>query len=150
MTASNRKNTQRQNSVLSEGIGTMNSMDLSTATSQLTNTVSLFTMPEKVVLKNADLIRGQLMAEIERGALHWTIDLRLTQRMDFSGLVVLIAVWKRVEKLGGTMVLVEPTSAVKALLESSRLYELFEVYEDINAATEYVKRQSPRDGARSC
>ncbi|MBY6032311.1 STAS domain-containing protein [Marinobacter daepoensis] len=101
----------------------------------------MFIMTDKVVMKNADVIRGQLMSEIEQGAIRWVIDLRLTQYMDSSGLAILIAAWKKVENLGGAMVLAEPTPTVKALLELTRLHELFEIYEDIDAAAEYVKRE---------
>ncbi|UDL07037.1 STAS domain-containing protein [Marinobacter sp. CA1] len=101
---------------------------------------SVLSMPEKVVMNNADEISVELLSRIDQGEHIWVINLTETAFMDSSGLAVLISAWKKVQQAGGVMLVAQPTPTVRALLELTRLHELFEIYEDVNDAIEQATR----------
>lgn len=97
-------------------------------------------MPEKLTMANANSVKQQLTEMIDDGKTNLVIDLAGMSFTDSSGLAVLVAVYKNIQKLGGSAVILSPQPAVQSLLELTRLQELFEIYQDPNAAIERVSQ----------
>lgn len=113
----------------------MNTYSLSSKTSANSKVISF---PEKLVMANSDDVGQQLTALINEGVTRLVIDLQPVQFMDSSGLAVLVSAWKKVKPAGGKVVLVYPAPSVRALLELTRLHEIFDIYEDLDAAQEFA------------
>ncbi len=96
--------------------------------------VTVARLPENLVMSNADSTRDALNQLIDQGHRHLVLDLQPVEFMDSSGLAVLIALYKRLSNRRGRLVLLSPTSNVRALIELTRLHQLFDIYEDDQAA----------------
>ena len=96
-------------------------------------------MPEKLTMANATQVKHQLNELIEQGKTNLVLDMAGVNFTDSSGLAVLVAVFKSVQKVQGNAVLLSPQPAVQSLLELTRLQELFEIYQDPTAAVAGVK-----------
>jgi len=98
--------------------------------------VSRVEMPEKITMANSDSTRDALTKIIDNGQQHLLLDLSNVTFVDSSGLAVFVAALKKAQPLGGQIVLLSPTKNVQALIELTRLHEVFDIYEDSNAAIE--------------
>lgn len=67
------------------------------------------------------LERGSGMLHLEMSGLEW---------IDSGGLSALVNVLKRARKLEGDVILVNPNDSVRAVLELTRLHEIFEIREE--------------------
>ncbi|WP_417536699.1 STAS domain-containing protein [Methylophaga sp.] len=99
-----------------------------------TSAVEVVQLPEKLVMANSDNAHKQLQSLIDQGANRLVIDLSTMQFMDSSGLAVLVGAWKKVKNEDGKVILVSPSPSIRALLELTRLHEIFEIFEDLDAA----------------
>ncbi|WP_323751029.1 STAS domain-containing protein [Marinobacter sp.] len=98
------------------------------------STVEVVQLPEKLVMANSDEAHKRLQSLIAEGKNRLVIDLGSMQFMDSSGLAVLVGAWKTVRNDGGKVHLVSPSPSIRALLELTRLHEIFEIFEDLDAA----------------
>jgi anti-anti-sigma factor len=85
-----------------------------------------------------------LLAQEER---HILCHLGDVERIDSSGIAALIAVREAVASASGRLVLVSPSARVQSILETMRLFPLFEIANDKDAAARAlaapVRRASP-------
>ncbi|WP_372981947.1 STAS domain-containing protein [Marinobacter sediminum] len=95
-------------------------------------------LPSLLVMGNSDQVRKQLESRISGGLHRLILNLKPVEFMDSSGLAVLMSAWKKVKPFDGRVVLVSPSASVRALLELTRLHEIFEIYEDMDAAQDNV------------
>lgn len=98
------------------------------------DSVTVVQITDKLVMSNAEAMRESLAALVDQGNRRIVIDLRLVGFVDSSGLAVLIALFKRLSREQGQLVLLHPQNNVRALIELTRLHQLFDIYEDDNAA----------------
>jgi anti-sigma B factor antagonist len=106
-------------------------MDLQT---QSHGTVELVTLPQRLVMANAQELRTAIRALVERGRTRLILDLHGVEFVDSSGLSVLVSTLKAVRPRQGVVVLLSPTDGVRSLIELTRLHQIFEIYEDREAA----------------
>ena len=102
-------------------------------------TADVVHMPEKLTMANAAQIKQQLSELVDQGKTNLVLDMAGVNFTDSSGLAVLVACYKNVQKVQGNAVLLSPQPAVQSLLELTRLQELFEIYQDLNAAVKGIK-----------
>jgi anti-sigma B factor antagonist len=68
-------------------------------------------------VSTAPRLRDQIQLLIESGAIRFTCDIAGLRYLDSSGLSVLLMAHKRLEKLGGTLILQSPVPNVRRLFE---------------------------------
>lgn len=81
-------------------------------------------------LRCADEVRERLEALIDAGHLHLALNLKGVTFIDSSGLGVLLGRYRRLKQLGGRLVVVGATPAVRRILEMSGLLSLLDSYGD--------------------
>jgi anti-sigma B factor antagonist len=77
----------------------------------------------------AELVREAALAAIDRGHTDVHIDMSAVTFMDSTGLNMLLATSRRAEAAGGRLQLVDPTRAVRRVLEVTGVQQLFEIAE---------------------
>ncbi|AZQ11078.1 STAS domain-containing protein [Shewanella khirikhana] len=102
---------------------------------------SLITLPSEMVMAQTPTHRTALLKHMDAGATSLVLDLTQVRYMDSSGLSVLVSVYKRAKELSGDVVLLGPTDGVRALIELTRLHQIFDIYEDRQAAIRYVSTE---------
>jgi len=95
-------------------------------------------MPEKLVMENASSVKQELTDMVGSGKNRLVLDMAGVSFTDSSGLAVLVAAYKEVKKSKGHAVLLSPQANVQSLLELTHLQDLFEIFEDTNAAVKRV------------
>ncbi|WOT06349.1 STAS domain-containing protein [Shewanella youngdeokensis] len=96
------------------------------------------TLPIEMVMTQTPTLRAAILQQISSGMTQLVIDLKQVQYIDSSGLSVLISALKKIEEYNGEIVLLSPTPGVKALIELTRLHQVFTIYEDEAAAIDYI------------
>jgi anti-sigma B factor antagonist len=97
---------------------------------------SLVRLPQQLVMAVAPTVRAALAQLVESGHKRLVLDMRDIRYVDSSGLSVLIAALKNAHQHSGAVVLLDPTPDVRALIELTRLHQVFDIYKDENAAIE--------------
>lgn len=95
-------------------------------------------LPEKLTMANASALKKSLTELIEKGQDQLILDMAGVNFTDSSGLAALVAVYKAAEKSNSQVVLLSPQPSVQALLELTRLQELFEIYNDLKTAVDHL------------
>jgi anti-anti-sigma factor len=80
-------------------------------------------------MSTAELVREAALAAIDQGHPDVDIDMSAVTFMDSTGLQVLLETSRRAESAGGRLQLVDPTRAVKRVLEVTGVKQLFEIAE---------------------
>jgi anti-sigma B factor antagonist len=96
--------------------------------------VELVSLPQHLVMANAAETREALKDLIAAGRHRLVLDLQPVEFIDSSGLSVLISALKQVKPLDGIIVLLSPSDDVRALIELTRLHQVFAIFEDREAA----------------
>ena len=92
--------------------------DDATATVRVTGELDCYTAPQ---------LRSTLVALVEDGIRHVTLDVGSTQFVDSTGLGVLVGGLKRLREQGGTMVVKSPTEATLRLFEVTGVTGVFDI-----------------------
>ena len=96
------------------------------------------TMPERLVMANADTWRSHVKRVIDDGNHRLILDLADVEFVDSSGLSVLVFALKCVRAIDGEAVLLNPSQNVLSLIELTRLHEVFEIFMDRDSAIEQM------------
>lgn len=96
--------------------------------------VELVSLPNQLVMRNAPEVRKAIRDLVEAGHHLLILDLEPVEFVDSSGLSVLVTTLKALQPVGGSVVLLDPSDNVRALIELTRLHKVFEIYEDREAA----------------
>ena len=102
--------------------------------SQTHGSVELVSLPPRLVMANAEEARTALRGLVADGRRHLVLDLHAVQFVDSSGLSVLVSALKAVQPQDGRVVLLSPSDGVRSLIELTRLHQVFEIFEDREAA----------------
>jgi anti-sigma B factor antagonist len=90
----------------------------SAATVSITGDLDCYSSPQ---------LRAALLEVIGDGARHVTLDIGGTQFIDSTGLSVLVGGLRRVQELGGTMVVQSPTDTTRRLFDITGLSPVFDI-----------------------
>jgi len=88
----------------------------------------------RLVMRNAAGVKREVRRLIRSGCNKLVFDLSELGFADSTGLGVLIDALKQARAAGGDVLLLRLTPEVRTIIELTRLQEVFEVYEDENAA----------------
>lgn len=98
--------------------------------------VALIDLPARMVMANAPETRSVLKELISGGRTRLVLNLQPVKFVDSSGLSVLVSALKAVQAENGEVVLLSPDDGVRSLIELTRLHQVFEIFEDRQAAIE--------------
>lgn len=84
----------------------------------------------RLVMANAVAARRDVLERLDAADSRRIIDLSAISFMDSSGLAVLIAALKTAQGNGGNVVLCGMSTTLRALIELTRLHQVFEIYPD--------------------
>ncbi len=96
----------------------------------------LITIPPQLVMANAPEARRAIKHLVKSGRIHLILDLKSVDFIDSSGLSVLVSTLKAVQEKNGEVVLLNPSDEVRSLIELTRLHQVFDIFEDRDAAIE--------------
>ncbi|QJD30388.1 STAS domain-containing protein [Methylococcus geothermalis] len=100
--------------------------------------VDIAELSGRLVMADAAKARAELLAIVEKGTGRLVVDFRDVSFIDSSGLSVLIAAFKGIEARAGKMVLAGLSPEIQALMELTRLNEIFLVFADPEGAARYL------------
>jgi anti-sigma B factor antagonist len=106
--------------------------------------VDVIRLPRRVMMADAPSIRTDIRKMVERGRKNIVLDLSDVAFIDSSGLSVLISARDATQAAGGDVLLLNPTSIVRSLIELTRLQEVFEIFGSEEHA---VQRLASTNGA---
>lgn len=98
------------------------------------NQADIIEMPQRLSLAEAGELRESIHQLIEAGCKHLVLDLQHVSFIDSSGLSVLLSARKGVMQQQGEVILLNVTDQTRALIELTRLHEVFEIFSDRAAA----------------
>ena len=100
-----------------------------------TKSVSIVSIAGKLTLgEGVGALRHKLSAMAREGHKNILLDLGGLSHLDSSGIGVLVSSYASISNLGGKLKLLNVTSRVKDLLLLTKLYTVFEVFDDEAAA----------------
>ena len=103
--------------------------------------VDVVKLPQRLVMGNAPTVRKDLLEMIATGHRHLVLDLGEVAFVDSSGLSVLVSALKAAHKNTGSVVLLNLTDDVRALIELTRMHEVFQIFADEAAAIEQLNQE---------
>jgi anti-sigma B factor antagonist len=103
--------------------------------------VDLVKLPQRLIMENSMAVRKALLELIDTGHRHLVLDLGKVEFVDSSGLSVLVSALKAATKTNGSVVLVNLTDDVRALIELTRMHEVFQIFGDEQAAIDQLNQQ---------
>ncbi|WP_299490234.1 STAS domain-containing protein [uncultured Shewanella sp.] len=98
----------------------------------------LITLPKEMLMTETPTLRAAILKQISSGVTRLIMDLHQVEFIDSSGLSVLISAMKKANQEGGEVVLLSPSDGVRALIELTRLHQVFHIYESQPAAIDYI------------
>ena len=96
--------------------------------------VAVVTLPMEIDVTNADAIREELLAVLNRSAALLVADMSKTNFCDSSGVSALVHVFRRAATSGSAMRLVVSTPAVQRVLSITGVDRLVDVYPSVAAS----------------
>lgn len=100
--------------------------------------VDVIELPTRLSMSDAGSVRESLHELVKQGRENLVLDLGKVNFMDSSGLSVLLSARKNVTKTNGQVVLLNPSAEARALIELTRLHEVFEIFADKDAAVKHL------------
>lgn len=97
---------------------------------------SVVRLPAKMVMAQTPTYRAAILDYINQGHTRLVIDMSNLDYIDSSGLSVLISARKQAMSYQGNIVLLNPKSSVRALIELTRLHHIMDIYESEEQALE--------------
>lgn len=97
----------------------------------------------RLTAAEAHKVRGDVIDTVERGAARVVLDLGRLEYCDSSGLSVLISALRAARTRDGNVALAGLTPSVRALIELTRLHQVFEIFDDAQLAAERMTWSSP-------
>ena len=104
--------------------------------------VNVIQLPQRLVMANARTVRNDLLETIAQGHKYLVLDLAEVAYVDSSGLSVLVSALKATSKAGGNVVLLNLSNDVRALVELTRMHEVFDIFANEAAAIEQLTMQA--------
>ncbi len=89
---------------------------------------------DRATLNEADELKSALSIKMEEGYKNIIIDLSACDFIDSTFLGVLVNTLKKVAKVGGDLKLVGFRPAVRSMFELTRLFRVFDTYNELQAA----------------
>jgi anti-sigma B factor antagonist len=104
--------------------------------------VDVVQLPQRLVMANATAVRKELLEMVALGHHFLVLDLAGTTFVDSSGLSVLVSALMAANKVNGKVALLKPTNGVRALIELTRMHEVFAIFADQEAAIDQLTQEA--------
>lgn len=104
----------------------------------------IITLPKEMLMTETPTLRAAILKQVQSGVTRLIMDLHQVEFIDSSGLSVLISALKQAQKEDGEVVLLSPSDGVRALIELTRLHQVFHIYEDQAEAINYICGPLPK------
>ncbi|MEM6628785.1 MAG: STAS domain-containing protein [Bacteroidota bacterium] len=115
-------------------------MEFSFSTAE--NQIGIYNLQGSLIGETDGLsITESLNEKLEEGYKQYVIDLEKLQHINSSGLGVLITLLTKARKIGGEVILANPSAYIKNLLLITKLNTIFQVHPTVNEAIESYKSQ---------
>lgn len=105
---------------------------------RIQNNVDIVELSGRLVMADAAEARAVLKNIVDNGNGRLALDLVGVSFVDSSGLSVLISAFKAIESRSGKMALANLSPEIQALIELTRLNEIFLVFAEVEAAVDYL------------
>jgi len=93
--------------------------------------VSVVDLSGKITIGEGDVIlRDKVQELLDGGHRKVLLNLEKVSYMDSAGIGELVAVFKRAREKGGTVKLLRPSGKVEDLLQLTKLWEVFEIFNE--------------------
>ena len=102
--------------------------------------VDVVKIPQRLIMANAPAVRKELLEMIANDHHHLVLDLGDVSFVDSSGLSVLVSALKAADRVSGSVVLLNLTDDVRALVELTRMHEVFQIFADQQAAIDQLNQ----------
>ena len=89
------------------------------------NDVTLIEVGGQLIVGNRQLLKEQVLDQLERGDRKFIVDFSKTDYIDSSGLGVLVTLSKKIREQGGQLSLVSLSEDLRTLFELTKLDTLF-------------------------
>ena len=109
--------------------------------------VAVVTLPTEIDVTNAEAIREELLAVLNRGAVLLVADMSKTDFCDSSGVSALVRVFRRAATSGNAMRLVVSTPAVHRVLSITGVDRLVDIFPSVAASLTGQADQARPDSA---
>jgi anti-sigma B factor antagonist len=97
--------------------------------------VSVVDLSGKITIGEGDVVlRDKVLELLEGGHSKIVLSFEKVTYMDSAGIGELVACFKKAREKGGTVKLLKPSGKVVDLLQLTKLYEIFDIFEDEAAA----------------
>lgn len=114
-----------------------------TVTKQTLGQVDCVAIGGRLTAAEAATVRAEVLEVIEQGNAQLVLDLAALEFCDSSGLSVLISALRAARSRDGNVALAALTPAVRALIELTRLHQVFEIFDDAPLAAERMVSGPP-------
>ncbi|MFJ1807996.1 MULTISPECIES: STAS domain-containing protein [unclassified Streptomyces] len=108
--------------------------------------VALVTVEGHLDLDTATDLQAHLANQLHHGRRHFLIDLSGVPFMDSSGMNIILRVYQEVRALPGSVHVIDPTPAVRRVLELTGVSLTVPISEKVDEALELIDRQEPAEG----
>ena len=99
--------------------------------------VSVVDLSGKITIGEGDVVlRDKVLELLDGGHSKILLSLEKVSYMDSAGIGELVACFKKAREKGGTVKLLKPSGKVEDLLQLTKLWEVFEIFDDEKTAVE--------------
>ena len=99
--------------------------------------VSVVDLSGKITIGEGDVVlRDKVLELLDGGHTKILLSLEKVSYMDSAGIGELVACFKKAREKGGTVKLLKPSGKVEDLLQLTKLWEVFEIFDEEKAAIE--------------
>jgi anti-anti-sigma factor len=117
-------------------------LDLNIASVEKLHDIVIVTLKERMDVFNAPMLMQEFNQLLDDGLTHFVIDLSEVRVVDADGDYPLLHLLKRVQEVGGSVMLVCPIgNPIRVFYEMMRLDTLFEVVETLDVALAQLELQ---------
>ncbi|MFD9392129.1 STAS domain-containing protein [Streptomyces sp. NPDC060000] len=108
--------------------------------------VALVTVEGHLDLDTATDLQAHLANQLHHGRRHFIIDLSAVPFMDSSGMNIILRVYQETRALPGSVHVVDPTPAVRRVLELTGVSLTVPISEKVDEALDLIDRQQQPEG----
>ena len=99
--------------------------------------VSVVDLSGKITIGEGDVVlRDKVLELLDGGHSKILLSLEKVSYMDSAGIGELVACFKKAREKGGTVKLLKPSGKVEDLLQLTKLWEVFEIFDEEKAAVD--------------
>ncbi len=108
---------------------------------ELENNICIINIDGEIDIHTSSDLKDELMNHIDLGVKYIVMNLGQVSYIDSSGIGVFISTLATLKKLGGKILIINITEAVKKVFELTKLTNFFQIYENEQLALNELKKE---------